>query len=219
MYKPRAGLLPMATVGPSTPIMLPEYVGRWAFLRALQTQAPGFWLELYALRDDMCAVESWLARNAVVDEWLIGVCCATVEDWNGQQTAQLVPGTRWWRYPLLDQGHVQIPLFAPRFIDPCPSGETGTIEKPAAFEERMRAQFEAQLMEYVRYLRAIVGEDHTQLAKHAAWAALAFTGLSYTKIAGKWRHLRQSGAPDAVIRVSTRRFASRIGLTLPARRA
>jgi hypothetical protein len=161
-----------------------------------------------------------MARTGVVDEWLIEVVWSTVMRWKQQRTIRLVPepGKRWWRYPLLDEGYVQIQLFSPTFRDPCPRGATGTIETSAAFEARIRAQFDSQLGEYLRYIKSIVGEDHTELRKHSEWTALSFVGVSYVKIAGKWRHLAQSEAPDAVVKVAVKRFAERIGLTLPRRR-
>ena len=113
---------------------------------------------------------------------------------------------------------VQIPLFSPTFRDPCLRGATGIIEKPEVFEARIRAEFEDQLGEYLRYLKSIMGEDHTELLKHSQWTALAFTGMSFVKIAGKWKHLATSLAPDDVVNVSVKRFAARIGLTLPRRR-
>ena len=219
-YKPGAGNLPMAAVDPTAPIMLSEYTGRWAFLSALQLEAPSFWRELHRLREDADGVAAWMARSGVVDEWLIEVIWCTVMNWQQRQTSQLAPepGKRWWRYPLLDEGQVQIPLFAPTFTDPCLRGATGTIEALEAFETRIRAAFDLQLGEYLRYLRSIVGEDHKELRKHSQWAASAFVGVSYTKIAGRWCHLAQSYAPDAVVKVAVKRFADRIGLTLPRRR-
>jgi hypothetical protein len=219
-YEPSSGVLPMVTVDPTAAIILPEYIGRWAFLSALQTEAPAFWLELHRLREDADGVAAWMARSGVVDEWLTEVIWSTVMNWKQRQTSHLAPGPgkRWWRYPLLDEGQVRIPLFSPRFTDPCLRGATGTIEAPEVFEARIRAEFDTQLAEYMRYLRSIAGEDHTEMKKHSMWTASAFTGVSYTKIAGKWHHLDQSYEPDAAVKMAVRRFCDRIGLTLPRRR-
>lgn len=111
-YKPSSEVLPMVAVDPTAPIMLGEYAGRWAFLSALQQEAPAFWTELHRLRDDADAVASWMARRGVVDEWLVEICWSTVRHWKQEETKQLTPepGRRMWRYPLLDEGRARMPL-------------------------------------------------------------------------------------------------------------
>lgn len=94
-YKPSSGVLPMVTVDPTAPIMLPEYAGRWAFLSALQLEAPSFWRELHQLREDTAGVEQWMTHTHVADEWLADIVWSTLEHWRQQQINQLVPGNRW----------------------------------------------------------------------------------------------------------------------------
>jgi hypothetical protein len=217
-YKPGAGNLPMAVVDPTAPIMLPEYVGRWAFLQALQLEAPGFWRELRRLEGDPEKIVLWMTHNHVVDEWLVEVVWSTVAHWSRGPAGALISGERWWRYPLLDDGQTQVPLFRPAFRNPHPMDVAGKLEKPEAFELRMRTQFDKQIGEYRSYLQSIIGEDHTEMRKHSQWTALAFVGSSWVKIASMWHHLDQSYEPDATVKMAVRRFCARIGLTLPRRR-
>jgi hypothetical protein len=230
-YKPSTESLPMVKVS-SDPVFVSEYTGRWIFLESLQIEAPAFWSELRVLqqRGDPGEIVRWMTHTGVADQWFIDTLWETVRFWHDHPEsprARLEPGHRWFRYPLLEDGQVQIPPFAPMYKVPAlgtesflcfPDGSTGTLESPDEFASRIRAEFELQLQEYVRYLRSITGEDRTELRQHAQWTALAFTGLSYVRIADRFKHLSQSLAPDSVVKVAVRRFSERIGLTLPTRR-
>jgi hypothetical protein len=218
-YKPGANDLPMMKLGPE-PLFLQEYTGRWFFLEALQIAHPKFWSDLRDLHGEPREIETWRTRSSVVDEWFIDVIWETAKFWSDNPTSprtQLAPGCRWFRYPILEDARVQIPLFAPR-VPVIPDTSTGTMESPDDFESRARAEFESQLKEYVRYLRSVTGEDHTELRQHAQWTAMAFAGASYVNIASQFRHLHTSMQPDMTVKMAIRRFSDRIGLTLPRRR-
>ena len=212
----------MVKAGPE-PLFVQEYTGRWFFLEALQIEDREFWSELQDLRkqSEDTVIVNWMTRTGVIDAWFIEIIWDTVHLWSdhpSSASAQLAPGCRWFRYSLLEDGQVRFPIFAPQFSPPSPDGSSGNMESPDQFASRTRSEFESQLKEYVRYLRSVTGEDHTELRKHAQWAAMAFAGLSYVHIADQFKHLRTSLQPDMTVKMAVRRFSERIGLTLPGRR-
>lgn len=215
----------MAKITPG-PLFVSEYVGQLAFLNALQIEAPVFWTELRDLqqRADPDKIVRWMTHTGVVDPWFIEVVWDTVELWSKQPAnprSQLAPNCCWFHYSFVfDEKTLQIPFFNPQFEKPLPLPDIspGLPESTDKFASRIRSEFEGQLQEYVRYLRSIYGEDHTELRQHAQWVALAFTGLSYVRIANKFRGLNQSLQPDTTVKMAVRRFSERIGLTLPGKR-
>jgi hypothetical protein len=204
------------------PLLLAEHVARWAFMEALQFETQ-VWADLrhLQLQGDRAAIARWMSRVGIVDDWFIEIIWETVGHWcsnPNSPAATLEIGSRWFRYPMLDKGECQIPLFSPTFDRPIFLTDSGKLETPDDFAKRIRGEFETQLSEYVRYLKSVTGEDHALLRQHAQWTALAFVGLSYTRISGRFTHLRMSYKPDATVKMAVRRFSERIGLTLPRRR-
>jgi hypothetical protein len=126
---------------------------------------------------------------------------------------------RWFYYSPIDRNKPQLPIFRPALINPGPwLTENGDAESRAQFEQRILEQIKSQLTIYCDQVWRILGSDHPELRKHAAWTALAFSGLSFTKIARLARGFSQTVQPDVAVQVSVKRFAGRIDLRLPSRR-
>jgi hypothetical protein len=216
-YKPSENL-PMLKVS-SDPVFVSEYTGRWAFLEALQLEGKKFWADLRDLQQqgDPGEIVKWMTRAGVTDEWFVGVIWETIGFWHAHPESprsRLEPGERWFRYPLVEDASCQIPIFDPRFSKAafCDSADREEVIV------RLCSEFESQLRQYFGYLDSITGEDHPELRQHAQWTALAFTGLSYTRIAYQFKYLGTSDQPDAIVKMAVRRFSTGIGLTLPRRR-
>ena len=161
-------------------------------------------------------------------------------------STRLEEGYRWFCYREVDQPQFSVPLFSPVFSHPFLKKTAEPAESPEAdrfgmvmstpmaewpahrsklemvdeFEARVKAEFAAQLREYTGYLRRITATDQPEQQKHAEWTAFAFCGISYMRIASTWPGLRYSRGeqPDKTVAVAVKRFAERIGLTMPKRR-
>ena len=120
-----------------------------------------------------------------------------------RKMAQLVP-PKWTERPSSDQCELQAALNATRF------------ESMEEFKTRMRCAFEEQLREYQKTFDKNLNFDKDPAtARDAGWTAARFCGAGYMQIARIWPGLDQPYRPDKTVNVAVRRFADRIGLTLP----
>jgi hypothetical protein len=88
----------------------------------------------------------------------------------------------------------------------------------------LRAEFNRQLADYLARLRPVFSGGAVGMAdlvRHAEWTVLVFTRrASYSEIAKRWPGLRHGRYedPETAVFMAVKRFAARIGLTLPRRR-
>jgi len=89
------------------------------------------------------------------------------------------------------------------------------------FKSRARNTFERQLREYgEQFERRLSFDREPESMKHSIWTAHRFVGAGYMQIAEKWPGLNRGISkdpeqPDKTVNVAVKRFAERIGLTLP----
>jgi hypothetical protein len=203
--------------------MVQEYTGRFMFMEALQLEHKKFFSDLREVMAKPDEIVRWMTRVGVVDEWLIEIVWDTLWFWARNPDSprlRLEPGHRWFRYALLEDERVQIPMFDPLFsLDPVRSS-TGQPEDREQLIARVCSQFESQLRQFLRYMDSITGDDCPGLKRHAQWTAMAFAGMSYVRIAGQFTNVGvKAYSPDDVVKMAVRRFSKRIGLTLPGRQA
>jgi hypothetical protein len=207
-----------------------EILGRYEFLMALRRRLRPFWIAIHAFwqAGDMNGLQQWMSTNDIVDHWFVEVVWETVAYWSHNPespSARLDEEDKWFCYGSLVKEELNVKLFCPVISHPTLKNNV-LMDRPKAetvdeFETRMRTEFDAQLRDYTGWLRRVLGENLAAQETHAEWTAFAFSGCSFADIAEKWPGLaRAKGCyqPDKTVSMAVRRFAARIGLTLPKRR-
>lgn len=197
---------------------------------------------------DYKSIQPWLISHSVRDEWLVDVIEQTLNAWERDPdgpNARLEPENLWFFY-FEDESEAYD--FVPRFTDPSPrygakGGQCYTgknvavalhqvdpkklepirseirVETLKEFELRMKREFNEQLRDYIRQLKADDYIDQrSELLKHAEWTVLVMSGMSPVKIAQNWLGFRNDTNiefPEKTVRLAVKRFAESIGLTLP----
>jgi hypothetical protein len=240
----KAGLTEMSTTATA------GAVARYVFLQALQHDVPRFWDGLrksWLVSGDEVLLP-WCASACVVDAWMIEVIADTIAYWKAHpdSLAARLEGAKWFYWRQLDEGGFGIPPFTPKLTEPYPKmigtangsqqlmnteqkavsvlKAQASIEDPEEFRKRVKTEIDAQLTDYVKYLRTVLSggaADPRQLRLHAEWTALVgFAGKRPRDIAREWPGLRHGRykMPDVAVSMAVSRFAKRIGLTLPGRR-